>query len=204
MSYGPDDIATLSVDEAIQKRPGMYLGDIRALGAARLVSMAADVLVALTVNRDRRLSFSHHAFVDVSICGRNASVIIDYHPDECPDIVDRCAYLEEGRGKLRPDKYALGQEPSAVAPMPILSALTSDLCIFRSSGKDIEPVLGSFQREARAPTNLNKGAFVGAHFHIKEIIETDELTHDYLEGFLQGSQRVPSLIVREVEVNQTP
>lgn len=202
MHYGSDDIEVFSVAETIRKRPGMYLGDVTRLGAARLVSLAADVLTALVVNRGTTLSFAHHAFLEVSLFDREVTVLIDYHPDECPDISSRCASLVKNSSKLQPDEYALERGQNAVAPMPILSALTLDLCIFRSGSKDVILGLGSNPPNVFKQLKPVKGAFVGARFRIREMIETGELTRGFLEGYLEGSRRVPGLVVRTVKIKQ--
>lgn len=198
MSYGPDNIHVLTAEEAIQKRPGMYLGDVSALGVARLIGMAVDVLAALVANRETGPTFAYHAFLDVTLSDREANVLIDYHPNECTDFSVRCESLAANRHRMRPDQYALEQGQNAVAPIAILDALTTNLSIFSSSGDNVKIVLETGISEAPSKPSPIKGALIGARFRIREIIDTSDVHQDYLEGFLQGGRKVPGLIVRNV------
>lgn len=198
MSYSPDDIHVLTTEEAIQKRPGMYLGDVSALGVARLIGMAVDVLAALVANRETGPTFTYHAFLDVTLSDQKANVLIDYHPNECTDFSVRCESLVENRHRLQPDQYALEKGQNAVAPIAILDALTTNLSIFSSSGDNVKIVLETGISETPSQPSPTKGALIGARFRIKEIIKTSDIKQDYLEGFLHGSLKVPGLIVRNV------
>lgn len=198
MSYGTDDIRVLTSEESIQKRPGMYLGDVSALGVARLIGMAVDVLAALVANRESSPTFTYHAFLDVTLSDREANVLIDYHPNECTDFLVRCESLAENRGKLRPDQYALEQGQNSVAPISILDTLTTNLSIFSFSENNLKIILETGISAIPSQPSPTKGALIGARFRIREIIETRDVKQDYLEGYLQGSRKVPGLIVRNV------
>lgn len=201
MIYCAEDIRVEQVDGLIRKRPGMYIGDLGHLGTARLIGLAVKILAALTVNRETVPFFNHHAFLDVVLSGREVTVSIDYHPDESPDLSERCVSLIENRNNMRPDEYALEQELNSVAPLPILSALSTGLHILKSGKNGVESILFDESPLALEPSKPTKGALVTVRFMLRELIDSESLSQDYLEGFLQGCSRVPGLLVRNVSIN---
>lgn len=195
MSYTAENIEILTGLEAIQKRAGMYIGDLGRLGAARLIQCAADVLAALSVNRDHHPRYAFHAFLDVRVEGRRVDMLIDHMQEECPDTADRCHSLAENCEHLEPDEFVLNRSVNSIAPIAVLSALTKELGVFSSvAGQVIGP-------QTSAEPQLQKDAFVSASFEISEVISVDGLNTDFLLGFLEGSRHVQALLVRSVSVS---
>jgi DNA gyrase/topoisomerase IV subunit B len=203
MIYGAEDIRVEKADDLIRKRPEMYIGDMGHLGAARLIGLAVEILAALTVNRGTVPCFTHHAFLDVVLDGREATVSMDYHPNESPDLSERCISLIGNRNNMQPDEYALEQGLNSVAPLPILSALSTGLHILRSGENGVKTILFDESPLALKPSKSTKGAFVAVRFMFQDLIDPASLPQDYLEGFLQGCSNVPGLVVRNVSVNVT-
>ncbi|MDC0658743.1 hypothetical protein N6L27_12095 [Leisingera sp. SS27] len=174
------------------------MGDLAALGTARLIGLAAELLAALAANRDDVPCFAHHAFLDVRLEGRTVAAVLDFHPEECPGISSRCAALLENQHDVSPAMFAGKKEPKALLAM--LMALSADLRVSYSLGSTEEAVISNRSLVFPAQPAARQGAWIAAHFQFVEQIDSSGLTQDYLEGFLQGAAIMPGLLVRDITV----
>ena len=200
MQYDPSYIEVLSGPEHIRNRPGMYLGGTDRVAAAFLIAGAADVLLGLTVDHfgERRKGpvFEYHAFLDVSLTGRRATLHLEYSSQECPDFDLRCRYLAENRDNQVSFRYAMPRNTSAasVVPLPVVSALSTGMVLATPSGvilHDPDPVEISFG-------SSSKDSQIAIGFDFRDILELEKMSQDFLEGFVHGNCYVPGLVVRSV------
>ncbi|MHA3914332.1 hypothetical protein [Halovulum sp. GXIMD14793] len=198
--YGPESIKVLNLQEGLRERPEMYLGDVGALGAARLIGLAVDVLLALVVNRDGAVCFKSDASLSVYLAGRQAQVVVDYCVDECPDFQRRCKSLLAYSNTLMPDEFALHRSENSPAPMPILRAFSTELVLYRSLDGKVEPVYPADHKAMFAQPGPSQKGSVCAEFRIAQQIDPSALTDDGLKSVLEGDLSVPGLAVSSVKV----
>ncbi|MEO0634276.1 MAG: hypothetical protein AAFY52_09160 [Pseudomonadota bacterium] len=180
----------------------MYIGDTGKLGAACLVGFAAEISASLTVNRDRLPIYAHAAFLDVTLSGGVANVVIDASPEETNDFGDRIAQLVKNKDRLLPDEMTLGRNyANSAAPMPILRALSRCLHIAYESAEEARTILVENDGLKPDMPEIEKGLVVGVRFEFGEVLDRSELTPDYLEGFLEGQLIAPGLILRNFRVS---
>lgn len=199
---GGFQIEVLKGLDAIRKRPEMYIGDRGRLGVARLIGASVEVLATLTVNRDGSPMFRHHALLHVTLEGRGATGVIDHHPDEAPDIALRTADMALHRDQMRPDRWALCVEsPNAVAPLPVVRALSVAFHLVRQTGGNTVTVLNDPEGPPPSLQTSEKGALAAIRLELSECVDPAAMTRDFLEGFLQGHFVAPGLVLGSCRVS---
>jgi len=187
----------LKFHEAVQERPGMYLGATDRLAGVRLVGIVIDVIARLTARLETPLLFPGHAFLDVGIIGRDVDILLDFSATECPDILDRCEHLvglfESTWERVGSDTLATWETDFFIA-----KSLAKNLCISRSSRAQVFPIIGTPMTNH---SDTTKDTCIRATFHIKDQIDLDGLSDDYLKGFVQGSDHARGLVLRQTTVS---
>ncbi len=167
----------------------------------RLIGEAVIVLAGLGVSREKFPYFTYHARLDVAVSGRKVTVVIDFNPEEAPDIASRCEALIAGKDRFETEKWPLGcGRGKSVSPLPILIALSDELHIIRTSGGEHATVLVEHDGPVPSMLETECGAGVAARFLIGDRLDPSGLTQDYLEGFLHGNRIAPGLVLRSVTV----
>ena len=177
----------------------MYIGATDRVGAAVMLTSAADVLFGLTVDRSgarRPLIYSHHAFLDVSLQGRRAMVSLDYMASECPDFADRCAYLVANREDLWASD--LETRPCDVATFPVVSALSTGLVLRTRSAVGSQTILRDEDPVGMAFPPLAKDRQIAIAFDLPELFDLSGTSQDFLEGFVRGNRTIPGVVIRSV------
>ena len=197
--YDPSMIEILPPSEFIRKRPGMYIGATDRVGAAVMLTSAADALFGLTVDRNgtqRPLIYSHHAFLDLSLQGRRAMVSLDYMASECPDFADRCAYLVANRETLL--ARDLETRPGDIAPFPVVSALSTGLVLKTSSAAGSQTIVEDDDPVDMTLPPLAKDRQIAIAFDLLELFDLSGMSEDFLEGFIRGNKYIPGVVIRSV------
>lgn len=71
--------STLTIQDAIHSRPGMYLGDLGVLGACRIIETGVKVLATLSAHRaNGQFIYKDHAFLRVKVINRHVQILINF------------------------------------------------------------------------------------------------------------------------------
>lgn len=180
----------------------MYIKDRGRLGVARLIGASVEVLAALTVNHDGSPVFTHHALLHVTLEGRNATFVIDCHPQDAADIDLGTADIIAHRDLMRPDRWAPNVDsPNTAALLPVVRALSAGFHLVRRAGGQTVTVLNDPAGMPPPLPGCEKGALAAVRFELAECVGPTGMTVDFLEGFLQGRSVAPGLVPRSCRVS---
>ncbi len=170
--------SNMNLLEAVQARPGMYVGEAGWKRGMNCLGTVVDALCGL-VARERpetRGRFHDHALLSVFGLGQTFEVALDVERQDCTEIEDAFAKFETGEQNFRTPQTMLR----------VVQALSEDFCLgYIDQTSEERIIIGqSFGDEALEPHDYRNRLI--CRFTLSDEASSDEFSNDMIRGYLLG------------------